>query len=170
MSNCIKDSNIQPESETALTGKRIYLRHWQETDAEALYKYAQHPAIGPIAGWPPHQSVDESREIIRTVFNAPEIYAVVMKSTDEPIGSIGLVMNENSPTTEAAFDEAEIGYWIAVPYWGQGLIPEAAKLLLERGFTQLHLKTVWGSYYDGNTRSRRVMEKCGLHYHHTEKD
>lgn len=170
MNDCMKDSHLQDDSEKFLMGKRIYLRHWQDADAEALYKYAQHPAIGPVAGWPPHRSVEESLEIIRTVFNAPEVYAVVLKSTDEPIGSIGLVMRENSRTPEADFNEAEIGYWIAVEYWGHGLIPEAAQLLLERGFTELNLKTVWGSYYEGNHRSKRVMEKCGLSYHHSEKN
>ena len=38
--------------------ERLVLRPWQESDAESLYKYAQDPAIGPIAGWPPHTSVE----------------------------------------------------------------------------------------------------------------
>ena len=37
-----------------LQTERLILRPWQESDAEALYKYAQNPKIGPIAGWPPH--------------------------------------------------------------------------------------------------------------------
>lgn len=59
-----------------LETSRLILRPWQETDAEALYKYAKDPAIGPISGWPPHTSVENSLEIIRTVFAAPETYAV----------------------------------------------------------------------------------------------
>lgn len=51
--------------------ERLILRPWREEDAGMLYKYASDPEIGPIAGWPPHTSVENSLEIIRTVFNAP---------------------------------------------------------------------------------------------------
>ncbi len=71
--------------------ERMILRPWRETDAEALYKYASDTDIGPIAGWPPHRSVDESREIIRTVFTAPETYAVVLKDTGEAVGCCGII-------------------------------------------------------------------------------
>ena len=43
--------------------ERILLRYWQESDAEALFKYASDPDVGPRAGWPAHNSVEESREI-----------------------------------------------------------------------------------------------------------
>lgn len=64
---------------------RIILRPWLETDAAQLYKYARHPAVGPIAGWAPHTSVENSREIIRNILSALETYAVVLKETNEPI-------------------------------------------------------------------------------------
>lgn len=63
--------------------------------------------------------------------------------------------------------EAEIGYWIGKPYWGQGLIPEAVTALLSRCFSELHLDAVWCGHYDGNTKSKRVIEKCGFKFHHT---
>lgn len=46
--------------------ERILLRRWQESDAEVLYKYASDTDVGPRTGWPAHQSVEESLEIIRT--------------------------------------------------------------------------------------------------------
>ena len=52
--------------------------------------------------------------------------------------------------------EAEIGYWIGRPFWGQGLIPEAVRRLLQRCFEELGFTAVWCGYYDGNTKSRRV--------------
>ena len=48
---------------------RIILRPWRESDAEILFKWASNPDVGPRAGWPPHKSVEESLEIIRTIFN-----------------------------------------------------------------------------------------------------
>ena len=49
-----------------LATERLILRPWAETDAEDLYRYAKDDRVGPIAGWPPHSSVDNSAEIIRT--------------------------------------------------------------------------------------------------------
>ena len=150
--------------------ERLFLRPWQETDAEALFKYASDPDIGPISGWPPHTSVENSLEIIRTVFAAPETYAVVLKDTGKPVGSCGIMFADGLHSAEMKSGEAEIGYWIGKPYWGQGLIPEAVKALLVRSFNKLHLNIVWCGYYDGNTKSKRVCEKCGFIYHHANRD
>lgn len=152
-----------------LTTGRLVLRAWRETDAASLYKYAKDPAIGSAAGWPPHVSEEDSLNVIRTVFSAPETYAIVLKSTGEPVGSVGLLFGEASHVAGIRADEAEIGYWIGRPYWGQGLIPEAVRCLLRRCFEELGMTAVWGCHYDGNTKSRRVMDKCGFRFHHTEE-
>ena len=141
----------------------------KENDSESLYNYAKDPAIGPIAGWPPHTSVENSREIIRDILSAPETYAVVLKETNEPIGSVGIMFADGVHSADMQDGDAEIGYWIGVPYWGQGLIPEAVQRLLKRCFVELDVKRVWCGHYDGNIKSRRVMEKCGFKYHHTEE-
>ena len=148
--------------------ERLILRPWREDDAESLFKYAQDPDVGRIAGWPPHTSVENSLEIIRTVFAAPEIYAVVLKETNEPIGCCGIMFSNSLHTSDMDNRVAEIGYWIGKPYWGQGLIPEAVKALLSRCFNELHLDTVWCGYYDGNIKSKRVCEKSGFRFHHTD--
>lgn len=160
----------QLETSVSLSTARLALRRWREDDAVALYKYASHPDVGPIAGWPPHTSVEHSREIIRTVFAAPETYAVVLKETGEPVGSVGIMFADGMHSAAMKAGEAEIGYWIGVPYWGQGLIPEAVDCLLHRCFADLNLLAVWCGYYDGNRQSRRVMEKCGFKFHHTEPE
>lgn len=147
---------------------RLVLRRWRESDAEALYKYARHPAIGTIAGWPPHESVEQSREVIRQVFSAPETYAVVLKETEEPIGCVGIIPGDGTHSAGIGAADVEIGYWIGVPYWGKGLIPEAVSRLLKHSFEDLGVEKAWCGYYEGNSRSRKVMEKCGFKYHHTE--
>lgn len=155
--------------ETILNTGRLVLRPWRESDAAALYRYASDPAVGPVAGWPPHTSVEDSLNVIRTVFSAPETYALVLKETGEPVGSAGIMSGDGLHSAEMKPTEAEIGYWIAVPYWGRGLVPEAVRRLLRRCFEDLGKTAVWCGYYDGNVRSRRVMEKCGLRFHHTEE-
>jgi len=152
-----------------LKTNRLILRPWKEEDAEQLYKYAKDPNVGPIAGWPVHTGVENSRQIIKDVLSDEETYAVVLKNENLPIGSIGLMIGSkcNLPLGN---DEGEIGYWIGVPYWGQGLIPEAVQELMRHGFEELGLKVIWCGYFDGNEKSRRVQEKCGFQYHHTEKN
>lgn len=149
--------------------KRLILRPWQETDAEALYKYASSSEVGPIAGWPVHTSIENSLDIIRTVLSAPETYAVVHKDAGHAIGSIGLMIGQAS-NIDIPDTEAEVGYWIGVPYWGQGLIPEAVKKMLHHAFVDLQLEKVWCGYYEGNVKSRRVQEKCGFVYQYTKEN
>ena len=146
-----------------LQTKRIILRPWREKDAEDLYLYAADPEVGPAAGWQAHTSVEYSRKIIREVLNAPETYAVCLREDEKPIGSIGLHRNDLAE----AMDEYELGYWIGKPFWGQGLIPEAARELLRHAFLELGMERIWCGHYEGNTKSRRVMEKLGFVYHHT---
>ncbi len=146
-----------------LETKRLILRPWCEDDAEELFKYASDPDIGPPAGWLPHTSVENSREIIRTVLSANENYAVCLKENDSPIGSIGLHRADLAERD----DEYELGYWIGKPFWGQGIIPEASREMLRHAFEDLGMNRIWCGFYDGNVKSRRVQEKLGFVYHHT---
>ena len=151
------------------TTERLILRPWEEADAEILYEYARDPRVGPIAGWPVHTSVENSLEIIKNVLSAPETYAVCLKSDNRAIGSIGLIPPMQSHT-EAAEDEVEVGYWIGVPFWGNGYIPEAVREIQRHAFEDLGHNAMWCGYYDGNEKSKRCQEKCGFKSLHTEKD
>lgn len=152
-----------------LETKRLILRPWQESDAADLYEYAKDPRVGPIAGWPSHTSVEDSRNVIVSALSAPNTFAVVLKETNQPIGCIGLMVGKQS-NLGILDNEGEIGYWLGVPYWGQGLIPEATQEIIRYGFEDLQLTKLWCGYFEGNDKSRRVQEKCGFQYHHTNKD
>lgn len=151
-----------------ITTPRITLRPWREEDAEVMFRWASNPAVGPIAGWPAHRSVEESREIIRTVFSAPETYAIVLKESDEPIGAAAIKSGEGVSPSLQGYGDAELGYWLAEPFWGRGIMTEVVGVLIERAFGELGYDRLWAGYYEGNDRSRRVMEKCGFRPHHTE--
>lgn len=152
-----------------LETERLILRPFKDSDTESIYEYAKDPRVGPIAGWPVHTSVENSREIIRNVLAVPETYAVCLKTDGKAIGSIGLMVGEKS-NLNLPDNEGEIGYWIGVPFWGQGLIPEAMKELIRHAFNDLNLDRLWCGYFDGNEKSKRCQEKCGFEYHHTNKD
>lgn len=146
--------------------ERLLLRPWREEDAENLYEYAKDPLVGPPAGWPPHSSVEESHRIIQEILSHPETYAVCLREDGRAIGSISLKFGENTDLTERT-DACELGYWIARPFWGRGLIPEAAEALLRHAFLELGMNAVLCGYYEGNEKSHRVQEKLGFIYHHT---
>lgn len=160
----------QITNEIMLFTERLLLHPWLESDAEALYKYAKDPKVGPAAGWPPHTDIENSRQIIRDVLSAKETYAVVLQETSEPVGSAGIMFHREQTYPFMGENDAEIGYWIGVPYWGQRLIPEAMNELIRHCFEDLGLSAIWCGYYDGNEKSKRVQEKCGFIYHHTEYD
>lgn len=149
--------------ELLLTTARLLLRPWRAEDAAALYEAARDPRVGPAAGWPPHRSVAESAGIIRTVFSAPETYAVTLRGTDRPVGCVGLLFPADSHFAIGC-SEAEVGYWIATPWWGRGLIPEAVGELARHAFEELGLTALWASCFVDNAASRRVLEKCGFRY------
>ena len=65
-----------------LETKRLILRKWTEADDADLFEYAKDPDVGPIAGWPPHKSVEESRNVIKNVLNGAECYAVCEKGSN----------------------------------------------------------------------------------------
>ena len=152
-----------------LKTKRLILRRFEESDAENIYEYAKDPDVGPIAGWPPHTSVSESLDVIRNVFSAAECYAVCLKEDGKAIGAIELKLNGHTDMTDRD-DECELGYWLGRPFWGQGIMPEAAREMLRHAFEDLGMQNVWCGYYDGNTKSKRVQEKCGFRYQWTTKD
>ena len=149
-----------------LETERLILRKWEITDAESLFEYAKDPDVGPIAGWPPHKSVEESRNVIEYVFNGKECYAICEKENNIAIGAVELKLKGHTDMTESE-DECELGYWLGKPFWGRGYMPEAAAELLRRGFEDLKMTTIWCGYYDGNIKSKRVQEKLGFEYHHT---
>ena len=146
-----------------LKTERLLLRRWEDSDAESLFEYAADPDVGPIAGWPPHQSIEESRDVIKNVFNGKEAYAICLKTDDRAIGAIELKLNGHTDLTDRD-DECELGYWLGKPFWGQGIMPEAVKEILRHAFEKIGMTKVWAGYYEGNLKSKRVQEKSGFRY------
>lgn len=152
-----------------LTTKRLVLRPWTDEDAESLFEYASDPSVGPIAGWPPHKSIEESMNIIKNVLDGVECYALCEKENNKAIGAIELKLNGHTDMTNRD-DECELGYWLGKPFWGRGYMPEAASELIRHGFEELVMTTIWCRYYDGNEKSKKVQEKLGFIFHHTCDD
>ena len=141
-----------------LETNRLLLRPWGVGDAAELYPLARDPDVGPRAGWKPHESEEESAQVIRTVLAVPQTLAIVLKETGQLIGSIGLHPVEGRPA------DRELGYWIGKPYWGRGFTPEAAREMIRHAFVDLGCPEVWCAHFQDNAQSKRVIEKCGFAY------
>lgn len=147
---------------------RLTLRPWREDDAAALFKYASDPEVGPRAGWPPHKSIEESLEIIRTLFSNDRTWAIELTADTtacsqkgEAIGCIGYFVYGES-NIDIGEHDAELGYWVARPYWNQGICTEALRLLVDHCFNDKCFQTLWSDFFVDNPASGRVMEKCGF--------
>ena len=139
----------------------ITLRPWEETDAESLYELAKNPNIGPKAGWPPHKSVEESLNVIKTIFCNRETYAIIYKG--QIAGCVGLLFYPNCHA-DWGKESAELGYWVGEPFQNKGIATKASRILIERAFKELKIKNIYATYYIDNVQSKRVLEKLGFKY------
>ena len=142
--------------------ERLVLRPWREDDAADLYKYASDPQVGPAAGWASHRDEADSLNVLRTILMDDHTWAITVKPSDEPVGSIG-VFPGKQPEQRGGY---EIGYWIGRPFWGRGYVPEAVRALMSLYFS-LGAERVWCAHAEANDKSRRVIEKCGFSYRFT---
>lgn len=146
---------------------RLELRKWKIEDAESLYKYAKDPDVGYPAGWPAHKSIEDSKDVIKNVFNGEQCYAIVFEG--EAIGAIELKLNGCTDMTDKD-DECELGFWIGKPFWGKGFVKEASLVILRYGFLALGMTRIWCGYYEDNEKSKRVQEKIGFKLDHKTED
>ena len=148
---------------------RLILRPWSLDDSSDLYEYAQSELVGPNAGWKPHKSEEESKEIINMFITNNDSYAIVLKEENKVIGGIGL-HNRKPDVSLEDLEQREIGYVLNPKYWGNEYVPEAVKALVKYGFEKMNLDLIWCGHYDFNNKSKRVNEKCGFKYKFTRKE
>ncbi len=143
-----------------LETERLIIRRFRKEDLDDFYEYARNPNVGPNAGWKPHASKHESREILKHFIKSTSVWAIVDKNTYKVIGSIGLHDDRKRDSRNVKM----LGYVLAEPYWGKGLMTEAAKRMIKYAFEELQIDLLSVYHYPHNKRSQRVIEKCGFHY------
>jgi len=148
-----------------LETKRLILRPLKLEDAEDLFNYAKKPNIGPMAGWLPHQTIDDTIKILKLLVTEGEVWAITIKPNDVIVGTIGLHVRN---FTNAVEDRREIGYVLDDLYWGHGYTPEAVKAVIEFAFMDEDMNEIVCGHLESNYQSKRVIEKCGFHYTHDE--
>ena len=141
-----------------LSTRRLRLTPWTEADAAALFELAGNPNVGPRAGWKPHESPEESRDVIREILIPAGAFKILSLETGRLLGCIALEADRH----REGIKSRELGYWMGEPYWGQGMMTEAAEALLAYGFCELELEIVSVCTGPSNVQSRRVIEKLGF--------
>lgn len=151
-----------------LETERLRLRQWQESDAYDLFSYAKSDLVGPSAGWPAHESIETSKEVIRMFIDDGDVYAIELKEKGKVIGSIGL--HDRYPKDqEKKGKQKEIGYVLNPLYWGNGYMPEAVEAVKAYALDQLKVDTLWCGHFTNNFKSKRVIEKTGFVYDFTKE-
>lgn len=141
--------------------ERLILRPIVESDAEAIYEYSKNENVGINAGWKPHESIEETHEVMKLIFlNQENVFGIELKETGKLFGSIGLIPDPKRQNGKARM----IGYAIGESYWGNGFTTEAVLALLRFGFEELKLDLISAYCYPLNERSKSVLKKCGFHY------
>ncbi len=142
--------------------QRLILRPINKSDVYDMFEYSHRPNIGPLAGWAPHQSIEETKVVIdlmvsqgiRTGFGP---FAITLKESGKMIGSIELF------NIQQHF-KCELGYSLNSDYWGQGIVVEAGKAVLKWAFEQLKMVRIMVCLFDFNHQSERVCQKLHMTY------
>ncbi len=144
--------------------ERLVLRAFQQSDLDDFYEYASIEGVGEMAGWRHHESKDKSQEILDCFVKEDKTFAVCLKENGKVIGSLGIEKYgmEAALTEFDGYRGREIGYVLSRDHWGKGLMPEAVKAVIDYLFNELDLDFLTCGYYDFNSQSRRVQEKCGF--------
>lgn len=146
---------------------RLILRPFVTEDAESMYRnWASDPAVTKFLSWPTYKSVDTAHEILEIwtkQYADPTFYqwAIELKELGQPMGSISVVSHDDR------VDMAEIGFCIGKNWWGQGIMTEAMKAVMEYLFTEVGVQRIEAGHDPNNPASGAVQRKCGLKYEGT---
>lgn len=150
-----------PTLETA----RLKLRPYLETDISALIPLIGAREIAATTLRIPHPyNEQEARDFLATLRSDDEHwFAVTLRSDGSLCGGVGLRLAWQH-------QHAELGYWIGVPYWGNGYATEAARELLRYGFEDLRLHRIFASHFNNNPTSGRILRKLGMRYEGCQRE
>ena len=141
---------------------RLILRKFKIEDADVMFRnWASDVEVTKYLTWPPHENVSVTRTVLEEwiqKYNDPEFYnwVIVLKEIGEPIGNISVVKYEDKT------DSAIIGWCMGKRWWGQRIMPEAGRAVLQFLFEEVGFNRVAAKHDSENVKSGRVMQKIGM--------
>ncbi len=139
---------------------RLRLRPFRKNDLADVHSYASDPDVVKYMTFGPNTKKDTKDFLSRTIEANKKLprlqydFALERRDSGKLIGACGLYLR--GPL------EAEVGWTLNKDYWNNGYMTEAAKALIEFGFSTLKFHRIYSSCFSENHGSYRVMEKCGM--------
>jgi [ribosomal protein S5]-alanine N-acetyltransferase len=135
------------------------LRKWESTDIDSLVKYANNYNIAKfLTNAFPYPYTKADGEQFLSMFandNPTRVFAIEING--QTVGSIGIF-----PQADIQCKNAEMGYWLAEPFWGKGIVTEAIKRMVNFGFDTFDINRIYARPFGSNKASQKVLEKAGF--------
>ena len=135
------------------------LRPWKLSDLDSLVKYANNPKIAAnLTNAFPHPYYRENGEafiIMVMKYNPVQVFAIDIDG--EACGGIGL-----HPQADVHEKNMELGYWLAEPFWGQGIVTSAVNQIVKYGFKTFDTYRIFARPFGTNIASQKLLEKAGF--------
>ena len=142
-----------------MSNAKIILRPFRQNDLDRLASLANNLKISSkLTDQFPHPyTVDHAKSFIERCTSAEPFNVLAIEVNSELAGAIGV-----HPQQDIFRSNAELGYWIAEPYWGQGVMSAAIKQMLAYTFNNFDVNRVFARPFSNNPASQRVLEKNGF--------
>lgn len=137
----------------------IYLRPWKTSDAESLVKYAGNPQITRFMsdGFAQISTPEGATKFIDFANSGPDKLYRAIEINGEAVGGIGI-----SVQTDIYRKNAELGYWLAEPFWGKGIVCKTIPMIVTEAFDTLDITRIFAKPFHTNFVSHHVLEKSGF--------
>lgn len=142
-----------------LETERLRIRPYDETDIPELLPLVGSREVAATTLRIAHPYTEQdARDFLALTREPGKLWlAITLRADGRQIGGIGLRIEEQHR-------HAELGYWLGVPYWGQGYATEAGREMLRYGFEEVNLHRIFATHFKHNPASGRVLKKLGMRY------
>ncbi|MEY8758430.1 GNAT family N-acetyltransferase [Chryseobacterium tongliaoense] len=139
--------------------ERLILSELKEEDIPYVVEYLQEKVFSELTSNIPYPYSEEDAKywltISKEAFETDKGYTFAIRDKEKKImGAIGI--------HDRGDDKAELGYWLAVPFWNRGYVTEAAKAIIDFGFEKSGYNKIFATHFFHNPSSGKVMEKIGM--------
>ena len=132
---------------------RLLIRNFKASAIKDYYEYASIPGLGEQAGWVHHESIEESKEVLKGLIKRDDVFAIVLKSENKVIGSISISPRSYDDNLPSSLKQRSLGYLLSTKYWHHGYASEAIKAITHYAFEYLKCDILWASSLADNLRS-----------------
>ena len=148
--------------EPVLETERLIIRPIELSDAFEIYQWTSDERVTKYMSYPTHTDISQTIDWIKSTLTEEKEYnwAFVLKENDKVIGTGGIGPDNY---LEGYWG---IGYNLHYDYWHNGYCTEAMKAVIAFAHNELGVNKICSTHAVDNPRSGKVMEKCGLTFHH----